>query len=185
MSQAAVFENLETERLLLRRFTLQDAEFVLRHFGDPEVTKYLLDAAPLATIEQAHALIDQYLSPTASTFNRWVLVHKADQAVIGTCGFHKWNQRSFRAEIGYDLNPQYQGHGLMTEALHAALQHGFDVLKLHRIEAFIYVENMPSLRLAERLGFRQEGVLRDYFYLNGNFHDHALWSLLRSEWPPK
>ena len=185
MSQASVFENLETERLLLRRFTPEDAEFVLRHFSDPEVTKYLLDAAPLATIEQAHALIGEYLRPTARTFNRWVLVHKADQAAIGTCGFHKWNQRSFRAEIGYDLSPHYQGRGLMTEALHAALAHGFDVLKLHRIEAFIYVENVPSLQLAERLGFRQEGVLRDFFYLNGSFHDHALWSLLRSEWQPK
>lgn len=101
------------------------------------------------------------------------------------CGFHKWNQRSFRAEIGYDLSPQYQGRGLMTEALHAMLEHGFDVLKLHRIEAFIYVENMPSMRLLERLGFRQEGTLRDYFYLNGSFHDHTLWSLLRSEWQPR
>lgn len=185
MLQASLFENLETERLLLRRFIPQDAPFVLGHFGDPEVTKYLLDAARLATIEQAHALIGEYLSPTARTFNRWVLVHKADQAVIRTCGFHKWNQRSFRAEIGYDLSPQYQGRGLMTEAFHAVLEHGFDVLKLHRIKAFIYVENMPSMRLLERLGVRQEGMLRDCLYLNGSFHDYTIWSLLRSEWQPR
>lgn len=70
MPQESLFENLETERLLLRRFAPQDAEFVLGHVGDPEVTKYLLDAAPLATIEQAHALIAEYLNPTARTFNR-------------------------------------------------------------------------------------------------------------------
>ncbi|HNB42281.1 MAG TPA: GNAT family protein, partial [Anaerolineales bacterium] len=65
-------------------------------------------------------------------------------------------------------------------ALHAAIQFGFDQMKLHRIEALVYPENTRSLHLLNKLGFKQEGTLRDYFYLDGKFYDHIVLSLLKT-----
>ena len=69
-----------------------------------------------------------------------------------------------------------------TEALGAALTWGFERLDLHRVEAVVAVENERSMRLLERLGFRAEGVLRDFLLQDGVYHDHRVYSLLRTEW---
>jgi ribosomal-protein-alanine N-acetyltransferase len=70
----------------------------------------------------------------------------------------------------------------MTEALRAVIHNGFERMGLNRIDALVYVENVRSTRLMKRLGFKQEGLLRDYFYLDEKFHDHYLFALLQREW---
>ena len=177
-----LFLPLETEHLHLRPLTLDDANFVFQHFSDPAVTHYLLDEPPLTDYEQAKALIEFYLEPEHESYNRWGIVLKAASRLIGTCGFRRWDRRNFRAEIGYDLGQAYWGQGIMTEALRAAIRFGFEQMELNRIEAVIYVENSRSIRLLQRLGFRQEGLLRNYHYLNSQFYDHWLFSLLKREW---
>ena len=102
--------------------------------------------------------------------------------MIGTIGFHKWSRAHLRAEIGYDLSPEHWGKGYMGEAARAATDRGFQKMGLHRIDARVYVENQPSIRLLQRLGFKQEGTLRDYFRLSGTFYDHFVFSLLAGEW---
>ncbi|MBI4927328.1 MAG: GNAT family N-acetyltransferase [Anaerolineae bacterium] len=185
MTQPAVsqtFPPLETERLFLRSFTFADTDFVFQHFSNPAVAQYLLDEPPLTDIAQAQEIIEFFLEPEGKTYNRWGLFRKADQQCIGSCGFHKWDRRNARAEIGYDLSPDFWGQGLMAEALRAAIAHGFDHMQLNRIDALVYVENERSAKLLQRLGFTQEGVLRDYFCLDGKYYDHFLFSLLQREW---
>ena len=177
-----VLDTLETPRLLLRPLALDDADFILRHFSDPLVAQYLLDEDPFKTREQAVELIEVYQSPADSNYNRWGVVYKANGEIIGTLGFHRWDTRRHHAEIGYDLTPRYWGQGLMVEAVRAALGYGFGRLQLNRVEAFVYVENPQSSRVLEKLGFKCEGVLREYFYLNDQYYDHAIYSLLRREW---
>ncbi|MEM5774241.1 MAG: GNAT family N-acetyltransferase, partial [Anaerolineaceae bacterium] len=154
------FSALETGRLLLRPLGMEDLDFVFHHFGDPRVAQYLLDEPPVASLEEAEAIIQFYLNTEGKNHNRWALVRKADGQVIGTCGFHKWDRAHFRAEIGYDLAPDCWGQGYMTEALRAALNSGFSRMNLHRIDAVVHVENDGSNRLLRRLGFQLEGVLR-------------------------
>jgi [ribosomal protein S5]-alanine N-acetyltransferase len=170
---------LDTPRLRLRLLALSDVDFVFRHFSDPQVTRYLLDEPPFSSRAEAVELIEFYQQSHKS--NRWGIEHKADGVLAGTCGFHNWDQKRFRAEIGYDLSPGYWGQGLMVEALRSALSFGFQQMQLNRIEALIYVENPQSARVLEKLGFRREGLLRDYFYLNGQFYDHYVYSLLRRD----
>jgi ribosomal-protein-alanine N-acetyltransferase len=178
------FPDLETERLFLRQLMPADAEFIYRHFSDPAVTQYLMDEPPLSEPAQAQAMIQFYQDPAGKTYNRWGIVRKQDSQLIGTCGYHKWNQRCFRAEIGYDLSPARWGQGYMTEALSAVIQNGFGRMGLNRIEALVYAENVRSMKLLQGLGFQKEGLLRDYFYLDGQFYDHYLLALLRREWKP-
>lgn len=176
------FAPLETERLNLRPMEAGDLDFVFEHFSDPQVHKYLFDAEPTTTMSLAEEIVGFYADPAKTRCNRWVLVLKETGEPVGTCGFHRWFRMYSRAEIGYDLRPAHRGKGLMTEALTAAIAVGFDKMRLNRIEALIYVENTRSIAILERLGFTNEGALRDFFQLDGRFYDHVSMSLLRREW---
>ena len=175
------FPPLRTERLLLRPIARDDTPFVVRHFCDPLVQRYLVDEEPMATAEQAAAIVDFYLERPDAPYNRWVVLRASDGAPIGTCGFHKWSQQHRRAEIGYDLSPVAWGQGYMREAVRAMLAHGFGALGLHRVEALVAVANQPSARLLLALGFRREGLLRDYFQQGGVFYDHLLFARLSGD----
>lgn len=176
------FPVLQTDRLVMRPLTMEDIDFVFRHFRDPSVTQYLMDEPPVADYAQAQEIISFYLESEGKTHNRWGIVRKADSRLIGTCGYHKWMKAYFRAEIGYDLSPDCWGQGYMTEALRAVIRNGFYRMELNRIDALVYTGNHRSLQLLRKLGFKQEGLLRDYFFLDGKFYDHYLCALLRREW---
>ncbi|MCL5997693.1 MAG: GNAT family N-acetyltransferase [Chloroflexi bacterium] len=174
--------SLETPRLILRPLRLDDVDFIFKHFSDPLVTRHLLDEEPMVKREEAVELFEFFQDMAGKTYKRWGILHKEDGVLIGTCGFHKWDQRRFHAEVGYDLSAQYWGRGLMVEALQAMLKYGFERMQLNRVEALVYVENPQSVHVLEKLGFQREGVLREYFYRNGQFFDHFIYSLLKREW---
>ena len=176
------FPNLETDRLVLRELALEDTEFIYSHFSDPAITQFLMDEPPLSAQSQAREIINFYRNPEGKTYNRWGIVLKQNKKLIGTCGYHKWHQRYFRAEIGYDLSATCWGQGYMTEALTVIIQNGFGNMGLNRIDALVYTENTRSTKLLHNLDFQKEGILRDYFYLDGKFYDHYLFSLLRKDW---
>ena len=181
MNADAAQPELRTERLVLRPITSTDADFVLRHFGDPGVHRYLVDSDPVTTVEHARSIVDFYTSDTSGTRQRWVITRSVDGEPIGTCGFHLRSFAHRRAEIGYDLAPAWWGQGLMTEALRAVLGHGVGEMGLHRISACIHPENLASLRTAERLGFEREGIARDLFFDGSTYHDHWMLSLLAAD----
>ena len=124
------FPAIETERLILRQMTLEDTDFVFQHFSDPAVSRYLMDEPPVTEYAQAQEIIQFFLEPEEKTYNRWLMVRKSDHRSIGTCGFHKWDKRYFRAEIGYDLSPSFWGQGYMMEALRAVISNGFEQMRL-------------------------------------------------------
>lgn len=172
------FPTIDTERLQLRPIARADQPFVIQHFLDPEVQRFLLDDEPIETADQAAAIVDFYLSAPQPTYNRWVIMRRCDCRPIGTCGFHRWSRQHRRAEVGYDLGPSFQGQGYMTEALAAMVAHGFTQLGLRRIEALVAPANLRSAALLTRSGFQCEGTLRDYFYSGGRYHDHLLFARL-------
>lgn len=85
-------------------------------------------------------------------------------------------------EIGYWVRTDEVGQGICTEVTARMLQVGFEELKLHRIALRIAVGNRPSERVAEKLGFLQEGILRDEVKVGSRWLDHTIWGLLESEW---
>jgi ribosomal-protein-alanine N-acetyltransferase len=115
---------------------------------------------------------------------RWAITSRAEGQFIGTCGFWRLIKPHFRAEIGYELAPEWWGKGVMTEAVGAALTFGFARMGLHSVEAHIHPENIGSQRVLEKLGFVQEGYFRENYYepATAEFTDTAVFSLLKAGW---
>ncbi|QNM98622.1 GNAT family N-acetyltransferase [Chitinimonas koreensis] len=180
-----MFPTLETPRLLLRELGHADADALLSIHGDAETMRWF-GADPIATREQALQLVEMFAGwrrqPNPGT--RWGLVRKSDRRLIGSAGLFKWNRSWRNAALGYELARDCQGQGLMSEALRAVLGYGFGEMRLHRVQAEIHPDNAASRRLAERLGFRQEGLLRDSGYWGGRYHDLVCYGLLAGEWSP-
>lgn len=180
-----VFDDLpevETERLLLRKLHLDDAEDMFRYASDQEVTRFLL-WEPHRTIEDSRTAIRSAMEDHENGRVRsWGVVHKADQRLIGTAGFQWWRPDSASAEIGYLMSRDYWGRGLMPEAVRAVLQFGFERMKLNRIEARLIPDNVASVRLLEKVGMTHEGTLRDEYYIDGKFSDTGVYAMLYREW---
>lgn len=104
--------------------------------------------------------------------------------LIGALDLHEIDWLNGNARIGYWLDKEYTGHGIMTRAVHLLAEYAFEALDLHRIEIHVATENHASRRIAERLGFTMEGVLRHAQRLRGAYLDHALYSLLRDDDAP-
>lgn len=174
---------LETERLVLREIVRSDAEAMFELFGDPEVTRYN-DVDTLHELREAGELIDfvqDRFSHKAGM--RWAITLKTQEAkLIGTCGFNAWQRYNNCAEIGYDLMRRCWGQGIMTEALGAMIRFGFENMALNRIEADVTIGNDGSARVLQKLGFVEEGILRQRGYWKGKYHDLRFFSLLRADY---
>lgn len=183
MGQYSGFPQLETDRLILREMKLDDVGFYFRHFNNDKIMQGSCHPGP-ESLEAAKEELERYcIEPFKENRGvRWGIVGKGDKELIGTCGYYDWNKTARRAEIGYDLDPAYWGQGIMTEALRAMLGYGFKEMELNRIQAIIDSKNTRSIRLAQRLGFKKEGVLRQNSYFNGQFRDDAIFSLMKKEW---
>ncbi|OGS41586.1 MAG: hypothetical protein A3K67_04290, partial [Euryarchaeota archaeon RBG_16_62_10] len=119
----------------------------------------------------------------ASTGIRWGIALKGEPGLIGTAGYYRWAKEGARnAHMGYDLVREHRGKGIMREALSAIIDFGFRQMKLHRIQIQTDPRNAASMRLAEALGFKREGVLREDQLFRGKWVDDAVYSLLDWEW---
>lgn len=174
------FPQLETENLILRETKLSDASTVLQIFADEAVTKYH-DLEPLTSIEQAKFLVERRGARFKNRQGiRWGIALKTDDKIIGSCGYGIRDE--FIAEIGYELAKAHWGRGIMTEALDSIIDWGFRSLELNRIEALVMVNNIASIQLLKKLGFFEEGLLREYGYWKGQFHDLKIFSLLKRDY---
>ncbi len=170
-----MFHDLETARLMLRSVGAEDREFLFEQFSDADVTRFLFDAEPYASVAEADELIAFYTAAEPRAQHRWILRLKGNDEKIGTCGFHRWDAAARRAEIGYDLMKAYQGRGYMTEALAAIIDFAEREMKLRRLDAHIYPENAASVALAERAGFVKQAVGVEYVF-RGETYPHAVYS---------
>jgi ribosomal-protein-alanine N-acetyltransferase len=108
-------------------------------------------------------------------------VYKENHKLIGTGGYHKWVPAHCKAEFGYALSAEYWNKGLMSEAVREILKFGFNDMQLHRAEARCYIDNIASERVLQKCGMKYEGIIRESFFVKGEFRDLKLYSLLNSE----
>ena len=155
------FPRLITDRLVLRQLEMDDDEEIFFLRSDENVNKYLV--APIAkTIGDARDFIRKINTVVANNESvYWGLTVKDSNKLIGTICIWNIEWEENKAEIGYVLNPDLQGKGLMQEAIAAVIEYGFQQMKLQCLDAVLHRDNKRSILLLERNGFVYHSVSAD------------------------
>lgn len=167
---------LETNRLLIRKFELDDLQAVLEYTSDHNVMQYIPEG--VFTEKDAADFIDKNMGDGVQKF---AVVLKDENVLIGHIVFHKYfGEHTY--EIGWVFNPKYYNKGYASEAAHATLKYGFEELKLHRIIATCQPENTSSYRVMEKIGMRREGYFKKCIPHGDGWWDEYYYSILEEEW---
>jgi [ribosomal protein S5]-alanine N-acetyltransferase len=176
------FPELETERFSLREIVPADAEDLYRIFSDEETMRYW-SCRPYTTIDQARRLIDGISKLVRDGAGiHWGITLRGDNRLIGKCGYNEWRKAHRRGDISYIVAREQWGKGVVSEAMCAVLDFGFDQMNLHSVEAGVTPGNDGSTRMLQKLGFRLEGHLRESYLAEDVFVDSLIYSLLRRDW---
>jgi len=163
---------IETTRLRLRYFTLEDLDDLFRLYSDPEVMRYLSPR----TREQTQASLRKHIKQwQENNFGMWAAIHKASGQMIGRCGLG-FLENTPEVELGYVFDKHYWNRGIATEASVATLEYGFGEVKLEQIVAIAKPENIASVCVIEKVGMKYQKNTR--YYGQGVVY----YSILRSQW---
>jgi [ribosomal protein S5]-alanine N-acetyltransferase len=147
------FPILTTERLTLRKLTVQDADEVFHLRSDNKVNA-CLDRKPATTIQDAKDFIKK-IENTLQNMEGvyWAITFNTNEILIGTICYYNFDLENNIAEIGYELNPTYHGQGIMQEAIKKVIDYGFEAMQLYAITAFPRIDNESSIKLLKRNDF--------------------------------
>ncbi len=173
------FQNLESERLLLRQITNDDVQEAFELRSNPDIMKYI--PRPLVTSHDEaleHIKMIQSKIETNEGIN-WAITLKGNPKLLGIIGHYRIKWEHFRSEIGYMLLPECSGKGIATEAIQLVVDYGFNQMNMHSLEAIIDPSNVASARVLEKNGFVKEAHLIENEFFNGKFLDTVIYSLLK------
>ncbi|WP_053367036.1 GNAT family N-acetyltransferase [Bacillus sp. FJAT-27245] len=172
---------LETERLILRKITMNDAEDMFAYGSNEEVARYVTWDKH-NTIEDTRAFIDFVLGKYENKqLAPWAIESKETGKMIGTIDFVAWQPRHNSAEIGYVLAQGQWGKGIMTEAATELIKFGFEHMDLVRIQARCFTENIGSARVMEKVGMSFEGINRKAAFIKGKHRDLKMYAILKED----
>jgi RimJ/RimL family protein N-acetyltransferase len=175
---------LETERLILRELTLDDAEALNAVDGDPVVARWNGFEPP--DLEGTRGYIASVIDAAGQSprqFYTLALVTRTDNRLIGRCGIDRGGPDLLDGMVGYCVHRDLWGQGYMTEAVRELVDFGFRELKLHRMWADCDPRNIGSWRVMEKVGMRREGhAIENYRYPDGEWADTWFYAILNREW---
>lgn len=169
--------------LRLLDFHHAEALYTLTENNRQHLRKWLMWAEDIYSVSDSREFImhglKQYADNNGFQAGIWV-----DDALAGCIGFHRINWLDRNTEIGYWLGHAYTGRGVMTKAVRAVVNHAFNVWALHRVEIRCAEGNVKSRAIPERLGFHQDGIMRQEIWLHDRWVNHVVYSMLSHEWQP-
>jgi len=173
---------LSTERLFLKGYSPQDMLYIFSNYTKSEIMEMLGHVDEQDYFKEKDK-VDRGYAAYNRGFILFLLIEKSTGKIIGRCGVHNWNQDCRRAEIGYHLNfEEYKRKGFMSEAISVIIDYAFTVMNLNRMEATVSPTNTASQAVMRKFKFRQEGLLREHYWIGDRFDDSMMFSLLRSEY---
>ena len=174
---------IETARLRLREFTLDDWPEILAYQSDPRYQYYY--PATNRTPEKVRAFVQMFIDQQQEQPRvkfQLAATLKEERTLIGNCGIRMNKAHGHKADLGYEFSPEYWGRGYATEAAQAMLEFGFTELNLHRIWARCVADNLASARVLEKLGLKLEGRLQEHEHFKNRWWDTLIYGLLASDW---
>lgn len=170
---------LKGDKIILRPIKMSDAPRFARWFSDPEVHQFLALRRKNITLKEERGFLRKKLSDKSQCN---FAIETIDGTHIGSVGF-KLVPLDKRATLGIAIgDKRYWGKGCGKDAMKIILRYGFQKLRLHKIELEAYSYNSRAIAVYEKLGFRQEGVRRDYTLWKNKFYDCFSMGILKNEW---
>ncbi|HAV77860.1 MAG TPA: GNAT family N-acetyltransferase [Anaerolineae bacterium] len=148
---------IETPRLTLRRFIMDDLESLFALYGDPDVIKHIPDAP--RNLEETKKELEWHMNghPKFPELGLWATIHKGSGDFIGRCGLLPWSlDGQDEVEVAFALSKRYWGQGLATEAAQGIVQYAYETLKFHRLVCLIEEGNQASVNVAAKVGMSFE-----------------------------
>ena len=174
---------LETERLILRPFALEDADAMYRNWAsDPAVTKYLIWPAHPSPEVSAEVLTDWTEAYAKKDFYTWAIVPKILGEPIGSISVVSSHEKAQKAEIGYCIGKNWWHQGITSEAMGRVMDYLFGEVGFNRLEARHDPRNPYSGAVMKRCGIEYEALLRQSSWNNQGICDACLYALLAEDW---
>lgn len=174
--------DLTTDRLRLREFVAEDWRAVRAYQSDPRYLRFYQWEERSET--DVRAFVQMFIGfqqeTPRRTFQLAIILPESGE-LIGNCGIRVHDPAARAANIGYELDPRFWGHGYATEAARAMLAYGFGPLGLHRITAECLTENTASAHVLEKIGMRRVGHLRENVWMKERWWDTLLYAILAGE----
>ena len=173
---------LKGDFVSLDPITLADLEDFHLYSIRPELYEHL-EFSPFETLDESRQYLEKLMQRSDSPEAQYWFIRLSDNhRVVGTICLHSLDARRASVEIGYGVSPQYWGMGIFSAAASKIVDYAFNELSLRRIVARTSVHNLASLKGLEKLGFKSEGVMRDYYRsATGEWFDAVLLSRLSTD----
>ena len=153
---------LETKRLYIRPFRIEDASELHKIFGDSKVMEHI-PSGPSQRLEETQRRLAKIIEwQEKDGFSLWALIHKETGKLIGDCGLIPVEGRGPEIELSYDIAYEFWGRGYATEAARECLKYGFENLKLEHIIALTYADHNASLRVMQKIGMNYKKSVHHY-----------------------
>ena len=170
------FPIIDLGNIVLREITENDAQDYLNYMIKPEMARFVTNNNRPSNIDQSVSELKYW----ASLFHNkrsfyWAIALKNTDKIVGSAGFNMISIDNSRAEISYDLDPEFWGQGIMLKSIKAILQFADLDLALIRIQATVIIDNERSIKLLERCGFAKEGLLKKYEVVQGQHKDYYMY----------
>ncbi len=181
MSDPPALPVLEGTRVRLRTLIETDAAGLHEAYGDPQAMRFW-DSLPSRDVAETAERIRRSFEGAPQWRAAFAVERSSDAQFVGMVNYHARQAWNRRLAVGYIMVPRFWRQGLMRDAVQTLLMHCFEQLDTHRVELEIEPDNTASIRLAERLGFQREALLRDRLFVDGTPRSVLMYALLRPEW---
>jgi ribosomal-protein-alanine N-acetyltransferase len=173
---------IETERLILRRFAIDDADSMFNNWAsDNDICKYMRWTQHENKDETKSVLSRWIDSYSNKSFYQWAVTLKGNDEPIGAIGLFVVNEFDLCGDVGYCIGKKYWGQGIMSETLKAVLEFAFETIGFNRIETYHSVNNPASGKVMQKAGMTFEGLARQKYKSICGFEDSNMYSILRED----
>ena len=172
----------EGNHVRLRAYSKEDLPKAQEYLNNPKV-----GASLRPTILFPYRLEDEEswyntLNANSTSGYNFAIERKEDAAYMGGCGVHQINAKNRHVSVGIFLGHQFWGKGYGTDAMRVLVDFCFQEINLHKVKLEVFSYNERAIRSYQKVGFIEEGVLREEVYRHGKYHDCHLMSIFRKDW---
>lgn len=174
-------QKIVTDRLILRQFTMKDAEDMYTWASNPNVVKYLSYQPHKSLKESKRVLRGWVASYKSKCVYNWAIEYKG--ICIGNISVVAQEENGYICHLGWQIDEKYWNNGIVTEAAQSVVDYLFDEVGCDRISSAHDTRNIGSGRVMQKIGMKYEGCLRRYYYQkDGSIGDRNLYAILRNDW---